>query len=63
MSYTESFRFGEFIGSVLWLVFWILIIVSMVGLPLIFVVLFYVPLPPLGDEPLTPYLFLTMAVD
>ena len=63
MSYTESFRFGEFIGSVLWLVFWILIIFSLVGLPLLFVVLFYVPLPPLGDEPLTPYLFLTMVVD
>lgn len=62
-SYTESFRFGEFVGSVLWLVFWIVIIISMVGLPLIFVVLFYVPLPPLGNEPLTPYLFLTMMVD
>ncbi|MGI0039173.1 MAG: complex I subunit 1/NuoH family protein, partial [Nitrososphaera sp.] len=63
MSYTESFRFGEFIGSVLWLVFWVLIIFSLVGLPLLFVVLFYVPLPPLGDVPLTPYLFLTMVVD
>lgn len=62
-SYTESFRFGEFVGSVLWLVFWILIIFSLVGLPLLFVVLFYVPLPPLGDEPLTPYLFLTMVAD
>jgi NADH-quinone oxidoreductase subunit H len=63
MSYTESFRFGEFIGSVLWLVFWILIIFSLVGLPLLFVVLFYVPLPPLNGAPLTPYLFLTMMVD
>ena len=54
MSYTESFRFGEFIGSVLWLVFWVLIIFSLVGLPLLFVVLFYVPLPPLGDTPLPP---------
>ncbi|AIF84602.1 NADH dehydrogenase subunit H [Candidatus Nitrososphaera evergladensis SR1] len=63
MAYTESFRFGEFIGSVLWLVFWILIIFSLVGLPLLFVVLFYVPLPPVNGAPLTPYLFLTMTVD
>nr|WP_294804555.1 complex I subunit 1 family protein [uncultured Nitrososphaera sp.] len=63
MSYTESFRFGEFIGSVLWLVFWVLIIFSLVGLPLLFVVLFYVPLPPVNNAPLTPYLFLTMVVD
>jgi NADH-quinone oxidoreductase subunit H len=63
MSYTESFRFGEFLGSVLWLIFWVLIIFSLVGLPLLFVVLFYAPLPPVNGAPLTPYLFLTMTVD
>jgi NADH-quinone oxidoreductase subunit H len=62
-SYPQNYRFGEFIGSILWLVFWILIIVTLVGLPLIFVILFYVPLPPVGEEVLTPYLFLTMVVD
>jgi NADH-quinone oxidoreductase subunit H len=62
-TYPQNYRFGEFIGSILWLVFWILIIVTLVGLPLIFIILFYVPLPPIGDEVLTPYLFLTMAVD
>ena len=62
-TYPQNYRFGEFIGSILWLVFWILIIVTLVGLPLIFVILFYVPLPPVGDEVLTPYLFLTMVVD
>jgi NADH-quinone oxidoreductase subunit H len=62
-TYPQNYRFGEFIGSILWLVFWILIIVTLVGLPLIFIILFYVPLPPLGEEVLTPYLFLTMAVD
>lgn len=63
MSYTESFRFGEFIGSVLWLIFWVVILIALIGLPLIFVVLFYVPLPPVNNAPLTPYLFLTMMVD
>ena len=62
-SYPQNYRFGEFIGSILWLVFWILIIVTLVGLPLVFIVLFYVPLPPIGDQVLTPYLFLTMVVD
>ena len=62
-SYPQSFRFGEFVGSVIWLVFWILIIVTLIALPLIFVVLFYVPLPPVNGQVLTPYLFLTMMVD
>lgn len=59
----QDFRFGNFVGSLIWLIFWILIIVSLVGLPLIFVILFYVPLPPVNGEVLTPYLFLSMMVD
>ena len=62
-TYPQNFRFGEFVGSLIWLIFWILIIVTLVGLPLIFIILFYVPLPPVGDQVLTPYLFLTMAVE
>src|SRR6185503_16454501 len=62
-TYPQNYRFGEFIGSIIWLVFWILIIVTLVGLPLVLIVLFYVPLPPIGDQVLTPYLFLTMVVD
>src|SRR5215211_2662439 len=62
-TYPQNFRFGEFVGSLIWLIFWILIIVTLVGLPLLFIILFYVPLPPIGDEVLTPYLFLTMIVD
>ncbi len=58
-----EFRFGNFVGSLIWLIFWILIIVSLVGLPVIFVILFYVPLPPINGEVLTPYLFLSMVVD
>jgi NADH-quinone oxidoreductase subunit H len=59
----QGFRFGNFIGSLIWLILWIIIIVSLIALPLIFVILFYVPLPPVNGEVLTPYLFLSMMVD
>jgi NADH-quinone oxidoreductase subunit H len=62
-THPQNFRFGEFVGSLIWLIFWVLVIVALVGLPLIFVVLFYVPLPPVNGQVLTPYLFLTMMVD
>ena len=59
----KDFRFGNFIGSIVWLVFWILIIVTLVGLPIIFIVLFYIPMPYHDGEVITPYLFLSMIVD
>src|SRR5919112_5609655 len=59
----KEFRFGNFVGSLIWLIFWILIIVSLVGLPVIFIILFYAPLQPINEEVLTPYLFLSMVVD
>src|ERR671919_942900 len=58
-SHPQNFRFGEFAGSLIWLIFWILVIVALVGLPLIFIILFYVPLPEIDGKVLTPYLFLT----
>jgi NADH-quinone oxidoreductase subunit H len=62
-SYPQEFRFGNFIASIIWLVFWVLLIVTLVVLPLIFIILFYVPLPLANGEVLTPYLFLSMVVD
>ena len=59
----QNFRFGNFVGSLVWLVFWVLIIVTLIGLPLIFIILFYVPLPPVNGEVLTHYLFFSMMVD
>lgn len=59
----KDFRFGNFVGSLVWLIFWIIVIVSLVGLPLIFIILFYVPLPYSDGEVLTPYLFFSMVVD
>lgn len=62
-TYPQQFRFGNFVASIIRLILWILIIVSLVGLPLIFIILFYLPLPPVNGEVLTPYLFLSMMVD
>ena len=59
----KEFRFGNFVGSLVWLIFWIIVIVSLVGLPLIFILLFYLPLPYSDGEVLTPYLFFSMIVD
>src|ERR671919_567617 len=59
----EDFRFGPFLASVVWLLFWVLAIVTVIVLPLIFVILFYVPMPLVDGEVLTPYLFLSMMVD
>jgi NADH-quinone oxidoreductase subunit H len=62
-TYPQEYRFGNFVASIIRLILWIIIIVSLVGLPIIFVILFYVPLPPVNGEVLTPYLFLSMIVD
>ena len=59
----KDFRFGNFVGSLIQLILWILVIITLVGLPLIFIILFYVPLPPVKGEVLTPYLFFSMMVD
>jgi len=59
----KDFRFGNFVGSLVWLIFWVIVIVSLVGLPLIFILLFYIPLPYSNGEVITPYLFLSMIVD
>src|ERR687887_359487 len=59
----EEFRFGNFVASIVWLLLIILVVVTLVGLPIIFIILFYVPLPPVNGQVLTPYLFLSMVVD
>src|SRR6478736_6312139 len=59
----REFRFGNFVASLIWLIFIILAVVALVGLPLICIILFYLPLPPVNGDVLTPYLFLSMMVD
>ena len=58
-----EFRFGNFLASIIWLILIVIVILTLVILPLTFIVLFYVPLPPVNGEVLTPYLFLSMVVD
>jgi NADH-quinone oxidoreductase subunit H len=58
-----EFRFGNFVASIIWVVLIVIVVLTLVILPLTFIVLFYVPLPPVNGEVLTPYLFLSMVVD
>jgi NADH-quinone oxidoreductase subunit H len=62
-SIPEEFRFGNFLASIIWIILIVIVVLTLVILPLTFVILFYVPLPPVNGEVLTPYLFLTMVVD
>ncbi|MEM4393856.1 MAG: complex I subunit 1 family protein [Candidatus Nitrosocaldaceae archaeon] len=56
----EEFSFANFIKSVLWLAFWILTVVSLIGIPILFILLFYVEPPEIAGMKITPYLLLTM---
>ncbi len=58
-----DFRFGNFVGSIVQLVLFILAFVTLLVLPIIFFVLFFVPLPVVDGQVLTPYLFFSMMVD
>jgi len=62
-SITPDFRFGNFVGSVIQLVLVILALVTLLILPIIFFSLFFVPLPVINGQVLTPYLFFSMVVD
>jgi len=45
------------------LILWILVLFTLIGLPLVFIVLFYIELPEINGELLTPYLALTWMAD
>jgi len=62
-SLTPDFRFGNFVASIVWLLFVVLALVTVLILPIIFFTLFYIPLPVVEGEVLTPYLFFSMMVD
>jgi NADH-quinone oxidoreductase subunit H len=62
-SITPDFRFGNFAGSIVQLVLVILALVTVLILPIIFFILFFVPLPVVNGQVLTPYLFFSMMVD
>ncbi|MGI0082498.1 MAG: NADH-quinone oxidoreductase subunit NuoH [Nitrosopumilaceae archaeon] len=62
-SIAPEFRLSRFIASLTDLILWILVIFTLVGLPLVMIVLFYIELPEINGELLTPYLALTWLAD
>ena len=57
------FKLSEFIKSLLDNVFWIVVILSLIGIPAVQIVLFYIELPVIDGELLTPFLALTWLAD
>jgi NADH-quinone oxidoreductase subunit H len=58
-----NFKFSEFVKSILDNAFWILLIFALIGLPAVQVILFYVEMPVINGELLTPFLALTWLAD
>src|SRR5207245_3030611 len=58
-----EFRLSRFIASLTDIIFWILLIFSIIGLPLVFILLFYIKLPVVNGQLLTPYLAMTWIAD
>ncbi len=58
-----KFKLSEFIKSLLDNAFWAVLLASLIGLPLIQIVLFYIEMPVINGELLTPFLALTWLAD
>ena len=58
-----NFKLSEFIKSLLDNIFWIILLLVLVGLPVVFIILFVVELPVIDGELLTPFLALTWLAD
>ncbi len=58
-----NFKLSEFIKSLLDNVFWIILILVLVGLPAVFMILFVLEMPVIDGELLTPFLALTWLAD
>ncbi|HSA97563.1 MAG TPA: complex I subunit 1 family protein, partial [Candidatus Nitrosotenuis sp.] len=58
-----KFRFSYFLKSVLDNLFWIITMVTLIGIPIIMVLFFYVDLPVMNDKLTSPYLMLTTIAD
>ncbi|MCV0412038.1 MULTISPECIES: NADH-quinone oxidoreductase subunit NuoH [unclassified Nitrosarchaeum] len=58
-----NFKFSEFVKSILDNLFWILLIFTLVGIPAVQIVLFYIEMPVIDGELLTPFLALTWLAD
>jgi len=58
-----KFRVGYFLKSVIDIILWIVLIFTLIGLPIIFLILFFVPLPVVDGELVNPFLALTWLAD
>ena len=58
-----NFKLSEFIKSLLDNVFWILLIFTLIGIPAVMFILFYIEMPVIEGELLTPFLALTWLAD
>jgi len=58
-----DFKLSSFIKSLLDNIFWILLLLVLIGIPLVFMVLFVIPLPVIDGELLTPFLALSWIAD
>jgi NADH-quinone oxidoreductase subunit H len=58
-----NFKLSEFIKSILDVGFWVLLIFVLIGLPIVFMVLFYLEMPIINGELLTPFLALSWLAD
>lgn len=58
-----KFRFSYFLKSILDNVFWIVTLLTLVGIPLVMVLFFYFNLPTMNDKITSPYLMLTTIAD
>ena len=58
-----KFKLSEFIKSLLDNAFWIVLLVSLIGLPAIQILLFYIEMPVIDGELLTPFLAMTWLAD
>ncbi len=58
-----KFKLSEFIKSLLDNIFWIVLLLVLVGLPAVFIILFVVEMPVIDGELLTPFLALTWLAD
>ena len=58
-----NFRLSGFVRSILDNLFWIIVLATLVGIPAIQIVLFYIEMPVIDGELLTPFLALTWLAD
>jgi len=58
-----KFKLSEFIKSLLDNIFWIILLLVLIGLPAVFMILFVIELPVIDGELLTPFLALTWLAD